>query len=47
MPDTYFLQTKLYFGVQNGKFGSVIKTRNSGRFDGIWFFLLISLLLVG
>lgn len=27
MPDTYFLQTKLYFGVQNGKFGSVIKTR--------------------
>lgn len=27
MPDTCFLQTKLYFGVQNGKFGSVIKTR--------------------
>lgn len=27
VPDTYFLKTKLYLGVQNGKFGSIIKTR--------------------
>lgn len=47
MPDTYFLKTKLYFGVQNVKFGSVIKTKKFWQLRWDLLFLLISLLLLG